>query len=422
MAELKLLPGFITLERRIEYLEPGEKPPHGERVYRGKKGGSYYIVGEGAEKPEEEEEQAEEPKEEETPEEKRQHELEQHFKRQDEMRRKRQKAILPGLIFPESRKIAEEYPFKILHPSRTTQFENALSKVPPELVEEVDFSVLEDAFENSPAESKQWNFGGSSTANLSRYLVGLKYARSEKGAELMAKIVSRKDSDTRSYVLRGLGRAKELSNSDDEHYFARYFSQYFQARSVARQMDKEKAKMLEEDLFGKQLDNIKGVWTDKSTTWTKEHIEKVFDILPENHYKNLVQIRDQALFLAAGSYDKGLVNMNYSGLKSDDIELIGKKLYSDTMPVAMGVAILTHEVAHQVITDLEKEKPGEVFSWDELFRSSKRNPITEYAQTNTNEFFAETYMYYVHNPKVLKTVSPRAYELMKKVFEGQEYD
>ena len=48
--------------------------------------------------------------------------------------------------------------------------------------------------------------------------------------------------------------------------------------------------------------------------------------------------------------------------------------------------------------------------------------VSDYAQTNEREDFAESYMTYVHDPGYLKATSPAKYMFMRQyAFKGREY-
>ena len=81
---------------------------------------------------------------------------------------------------------------------------------------------------------------------------------------------------------------------------------------------------------------------------------------------------------------------------------------------------ITHEVGHNVYYNLAEVHRDE---WKGISSSSAPDEfVSDYAQTNEREDFAESYMTYVHDPAYLKAVSPAKYEFMRKhVFGGREY-
>ena len=69
---------------------------------------------------------------------------------------------------------------------------------------------------------------------------------------------------------------------------------------------------------------------------------------------------------------------------------------------------ITHEMGHYVNNKLHcSSQPG----FTELM-GSEAAKISTYAQTNPNEFFAETFDLYVRDPQALATISPTAYQYM----------
>lgn len=90
---------------------------------------------------------------------------------------------------------------------------------------------------------------------------------------------------------------------------------------------------------------------------------------------------------------------------------------------------ITHELGHNVHTNLIDAQPDLASRWDDLHSASWGDLInsgtgfvSDYATTNVNEDFAESYRVYVHNPDLLQFVSPDKYEFMRiEVFSGREY-
>lgn len=69
---------------------------------------------------------------------------------------------------------------------------------------------------------------------------------------------------------------------------------------------------------------------------------------------------------------------------------------------------ITHEMGHYINDKLHcSSQPG----FSELV-GSEAAKISTYAQTNPNEFFAETFDLYVRDPQALATISPAAYQYM----------
>ena len=86
---------------------------------------------------------------------------------------------------------------------------------------------------------------------------------------------------------------------------------------------------------------------------------------------------------------------------------------------------LVHEIGHNVHYNIRRDNFDLDVKWAELFRQSEKDRklfISDYAQTNKFEDFAETYMFYVLNPDFLILVNPDKYEYMRlEIFNGQEY-
>lgn len=86
---------------------------------------------------------------------------------------------------------------------------------------------------------------------------------------------------------------------------------------------------------------------------------------------------------------------------------------------------LVHEIGHNVHYNIRRDNFDLDVQWAELFRQSEKDRelfISDYAQTNKFEDFAETYMFYVRYPDFLMLVNLNKYEYMRsKIFNGQEY-
>jgi len=81
---------------------------------------------------------------------------------------------------------------------------------------------------------------------------------------------------------------------------------------------------------------------------------------------------------------------------------------------------ITHEIGHNVYYNLDE---GQKEEWSEINTDSAPDEfVSDYAQTNEREDFAESYMTYVHDPEYLEATSPAKYEFMHQyVFKGRKY-
>jgi hypothetical protein len=63
--------------------------------------------------------------------------------------------------------------------------------------------------------------------------------------------------------------------------------------------------------------------------------------------------------------------------------------------------------------------------WGDLNTQSRKTGqgfVSDYARTNKEEDFAESYMAYIRYPQILKAANPVKYKFMRQhVFGGQEY-
>jgi hypothetical protein len=90
---------------------------------------------------------------------------------------------------------------------------------------------------------------------------------------------------------------------------------------------------------------------------------------------------------------------------------------------------VTHEVGHSVHNDIMAQKPEVAERWNQLheqswtqFNQNGTGFVSDYAQTNMREDFAETYKTYVCDPEKLSFYSPEKYEFMRsEVFSGTTY-
>jgi hypothetical protein len=78
-------------------------------------------------------------------------------------------------------------------------------------------------------------------------------------------------------------------------------------------------------------------------------------------------------------------------------------------------ASLTHEIAHRI----QHQAKGSAVNLEiaKAFRNGKAvgNPITEYAATNSQEYFAETYSAYRYHPDALLRHDPLGYQMVVNV-------
>jgi hypothetical protein len=82
---------------------------------------------------------------------------------------------------------------------------------------------------------------------------------------------------------------------------------------------------------------------------------------------------------------------------------------------------LVHEIGHNVHFNMRSDNLELANHWADLHEQGL-GFVSEYAQTNEYEDFAETYMVYVRQPQILQLYSPIKYEFMRQeVFDGYEY-
>lgn len=82
---------------------------------------------------------------------------------------------------------------------------------------------------------------------------------------------------------------------------------------------------------------------------------------------------------------------------------------------------IAHEIGHNVYYNvISSEQRG---AWNELSRNSGNDEyVSDYARTNIQEDFSETYKVYICDPEALREVSPEKYAFMRdRVFRGREY-
>lgn len=81
---------------------------------------------------------------------------------------------------------------------------------------------------------------------------------------------------------------------------------------------------------------------------------------------------------------------------------------------------ISHEVGHGVHRRLPSQAQTE---WESLSaRSGPGERVSEYANKNAREDFAESYRAYIHDPELLLDVNPAKYTFLRdRVFDGREY-
>lgn len=81
---------------------------------------------------------------------------------------------------------------------------------------------------------------------------------------------------------------------------------------------------------------------------------------------------------------------------------------------------LIHEVGHNVHYNVGEQNMA---SWEQLsVNSAPDGYVSNYARTNPQEDFAESYATYVKDPALLQEANPQKYAFMKRwVFGGREY-
>ncbi len=90
---------------------------------------------------------------------------------------------------------------------------------------------------------------------------------------------------------------------------------------------------------------------------------------------------------------------------------------------------IIHEVGHNAHSWLETFHPTIADKWNAIHKASYTEYahtgigfVSNYATTNVNEDFAETYYAYVRDPELLQTLSPQKYKFMHDwVFNGIQY-
>lgn len=82
---------------------------------------------------------------------------------------------------------------------------------------------------------------------------------------------------------------------------------------------------------------------------------------------------------------------------------------------------LVHEIGHNAYFNMRMENEELAERWIELYRQDG-GFVSDYARTHELEDFAESYMFYVRDPAVLRQASPAKYEYIRvEFFAGREY-
>ncbi len=86
------------------------------------------------------------------------------------------------------------------------------------------------------------------------------------------------------------------------------------------------------------------------------------------------------------------------------------------------VESITHEIGHNEHLTVEQRSPHLAQEWENLYKKSGGNCISDYARTDVHEDFAESYRWYIHHPEDLRFRFPEEYEFMRQhVFASREY-
>lgn len=99
---------------------------------------------------------------------------------------------------------------------------------------------------------------------------------------------------------------------------------------------------------------------------------------------------------------------------------------------AMGeseISIIFHEIGHNAHRILRETNPQAAVQWSQLHQNALNEYdnsgfgfVSDYAQANDAEDFAESYKTYIENPMLLEFMSPEKYEFMEQyVYDGREY-
>ena len=84
---------------------------------------------------------------------------------------------------------------------------------------------------------------------------------------------------------------------------------------------------------------------------------------------------------------------------------------------------LIHEIGHNVHYNIRRNQLELDTQWSAIYRQSTTDGfVSDYAQTDKFEDFAETYLAYVRYPELLNSINFAKYEYMRlEIFNGQEY-
>jgi hypothetical protein len=108
---------------------------------------------------------------------------------------------------------------------------------------------------------------------------------------------------------------------------------------------------------------------------------------------------------------------------SDEDELRIKSVdYNNEIRSSAFICVLTHELGHRVERILYDHRPRLV---SDLFVEYENTPgaVTRYGKTNKNERFAEAFLYYNQNPRILAGRDPTSYKFMRMhVFDNRDID
>jgi len=85
--------------------------------------------------------------------------------------------------------------------------------------------------------------------------------------------------------------------------------------------------------------------------------------------------------------------------------------------------VLTHEYGHAIWYQLLDS--SNLSDWKIMYEKAceTKRFVSDYASGMVEEYFAESFMTYVHDPNLLRSVSPKAYRWIEtKIFNGREFD
>jgi len=164
-----------------------------------------------------------------------------------------------------------------------------------------------------------------------------------------------------------------------------------------------------------------------------KYIYPVLAKLPPEHISKELKINDGSKekvleHSSPESKDKILHHgcLGYYDLPSDSIYIIPEAKDSDFTPYYgaelkdKGLSLyITHEYAHHIDIELGLPVGAREAVWKQY---EKGKGVTWYAGTSVQEYFAESYSFYVNAPEELKKKDPSMYDILKeKVFNGREY-